>query len=67
MSRWTQYRERCQRRRNAFLLLTMSGVIRSADMEVPYFRREMAGGPASRAEQSIWSLDLRNLFSKKAC
>jgi hypothetical protein len=66
MSRWMQYRERYQQKRNAFLLLTLSGVIRSADVEVPYFRGTMAGG-LGQAEHSIWSMDLRHLFSKVAC
>jgi hypothetical protein len=33
MTRWTRYRQRYQRRRNAFLLLTLSGAIRQADVE----------------------------------
>ena len=77
MSRWTQYLERYERRRNAFLLLTLSGAIRPAEVEAPCFRGRMADGlgrgatsaldPVPQAEQSIWSMDLRQLFSKKAC
>ena len=37
MSRWTQYLERYERRRNAFLLLTLSGAIRPAEVEAPCF------------------------------
>jgi hypothetical protein len=73
MSRWTQYRDQYRRRRNAFRLLTMSGAIRSADVEVPYFRERRAGevgrggnSVADLAAQSIWSMDLRRLFCSKA-
>jgi len=39
VSRWTLYRDRRQRKRNASLLLMLSGAIRSADVELPYFER----------------------------
>jgi hypothetical protein len=38
MSRWKQRRKRYEQKRNAFLLLTLSGAVRSADVEVPYCR-----------------------------
>ena len=44
MSRWAQYRERYTRRKNAFLLLTLSGTIRSADAELAYCRERLATG-----------------------
>lgn len=75
MSQWTQRRKQYQQRRNAFLLLTLSGAIRSADVEVPYFRerrlRRQAEGNSgadleSRVKQSIWLMDLRKLFSHNA-
>jgi hypothetical protein len=71
MSRWTQYRERYRRKRNAFVLLTVSGVIRSADMEVPFLRETRCSGrgrglnsSAEAEHPSIWSMDLRQLFSR---
>jgi hypothetical protein len=38
MSRWMQRRRGYERKRNAFLLLTLSGAVRSADVEIPYSR-----------------------------
>jgi hypothetical protein len=76
MSRWTLYRQRYQRKRNAFLLLTLSGAIRSADVEVPFLRERRFKGSQKEAlsttdaladtKQSIWSMDLRQLFSQNA-
>ena len=77
MSRWTRYRQLKQRKRNAFVLLTMSGAIRSADVEVPFLRETRCSGPrrglSSTADgipqaehPSIWSMDLRQLFSRNA-
>lgn len=75
MARWTQRRKQYQQRRNAFLLLTLSGAIRSADVEVPYFRerrlRKQSGGNSGadlepHVKQSIWFMDLRKLFSPNA-
>lgn len=75
MSRWMQYRERYQRKRNAFRLLTMSGAIRSADVEVPYlretrFKGRRSGGsstvnPVPQVAQSIWTMDLKQRFFNK--
>ena len=42
MSRWALYRQRYQRRRNAFILFTLSGAIRSADVEIAFFRERMS-------------------------
>jgi hypothetical protein len=74
MSRWMLYRQKYQRRRNALLLLTLSGAIRSADVEVSFLRERRFSGPRKgatstadalpHAGQSIWSMDLRRLFSK---
>ena len=76
MSRWTLYRQRYRQRRNAFLLLTLSGAIRSAEVEVSFLRERRFTGPRKGAtstadalppaEQTIWSMDLRQLFSKHA-
>ena len=75
MSRWAQYRERYTRRKNAFLLLTLSGTIRSADVELAYCRERLATGTGrrqcsaldgGREKQSIWAMDLRQLFLKRA-
>ena len=76
MSRWTQRRKKRQQRRNAFLLLTLSGAIRPADVELPYGRERMLARPGSRrhsadnpmprGEHSIWTMDLRQLFFKNA-
>ena len=73
MSRLTLYRERCQGKRNAFLLLTLSGVIRPADVELPAFRDARNAGPVAnatpQAEPSAWSISFRQfveaLFSKR--
>lgn len=40
MAQWKLFRERRQRMRRALQLLVVSGVIRPADMDVPYFRAE---------------------------
>jgi hypothetical protein len=48
MTRWTRYRVRYQRKRNALLLLTMSGAIRSADVEVPFLRGKALQWTAKR-------------------
>ena len=75
MTRWMQRRKRYQQTRNAFLLLTISGAVRSADVEVPYFRerrlRKQSGGNSGadlepHVKQSIWFMDLRKLFSPNA-
>jgi hypothetical protein len=76
MSQWTERRKKYQQRRNAFLLLTLSGAIRSADVELPYCRERMMARPAGprhsagnaipRGEHSIWTMDLRQLFFKNA-
>jgi hypothetical protein len=73
MSRWTEYRNRRQQKRNAFVLLTLSGAIRSADVEIPYLRelrvekqttRKLDAVLAPQVKQSICSMDLKDLFSK---
>ena len=76
MSRWTLYRKEYHRRQNALLLLTLSGTIRSGDVEVPYLRETRFRGlrsagsstadPVPQVEQSLWSMDLRQIFSKNA-
>jgi hypothetical protein len=77
MSRWMLYRKRYQRKRNALLLLTLSGSIRPADVEVPYYRERMASevrgrassvlDPIPKVERSIWFMDIRELVFRKAC
>lgn len=47
MSRWTLDRERGQRKWKALLLLTLSGAIRPADMELRYLRETTTGGHQS--------------------
>jgi hypothetical protein len=73
MSRWTLYRKQHQRRQHAFLLLTLSGAIRPAHVEIPYSReRRFAKGTSPIVDRvetikpSIWTLDIRELFSKTA-
>ena len=73
MTRWMQRRKRYQQTRNAFLLLTISGAVRSADVEVPYCRERRVAMPSSavkdavaKAKPSIWSMDLRELIFTKA-
>ena len=76
MSRWMLYRQRYQRKRNAFLLLTLSGAIRSADVEVSFLRERTCSAspnaagsttdPLPYSKPSIWSMDVRQLFSKHA-
>jgi hypothetical protein len=34
LARWRRYRNQYQRKRNAFLLLTLSGVVRAANVEL---------------------------------
>ena len=73
---WTQRRRKYQQKRNSFLLLTLSGAIRSADVELPYCRNTMMISPGSRkhsaanakrrGEHSIWTMDLRQFFFKNA-
>jgi hypothetical protein len=73
MSRWMQGRRRYEKKRNAFLLLTLSGAVRSADVEIPYSRERrfakqsnFASNPVPSAEPSIWSMDIRELVFRKA-
>jgi hypothetical protein len=74
MSRWLLYRKHYQQRRNAFLLLTLSGAIRPADVEVPYCRERRLAKPSNvvvdpvpKPQQSIWCMDIRELVFRKAC
>ena len=74
MSGWTQYREQYHRRRKAFLLLMLSGVLRPANAELPQFRESKMNGPESEAalvppalslpEESRWLRDIRERFFK---
>ncbi|HKU51392.1 MAG TPA: hypothetical protein VJQ25_02910, partial [Nitrospira sp.] len=73
MTRWLQRRKRYQQTRNAFLLLTISGAVRSADVEVPYCRERRVAMPSKpvpdtpgKAKPSIWSMDLRELVFRTA-
>ena len=73
MTRWMQRRKRYQQTRNAFLLLTISGAVRSAHVEVPYCRERRVAMPSKavadalmKAKPSIWSMDLRELVFRKA-
>ena len=54
MSRWTLHREPGLRKRNALLLLTLSGVIRPADLEPRYSGErttaEHQDGPSSPSD-----------------
>ena len=73
---WTERRRKYQQRRNAFRLLTLSGAIRSADVELSYCRETMiptqgnrrhsAGNSIAPGEHSIWTMDIRELFFKNA-
>ena len=72
MSRWMQRRRRYEKKRNAFLLLTLSGAVRSADVEIPYSRERRFAKPSNvgghaipKAEPSIWSMDIRELVFRK--
>src|SRR5688572_33136724 len=74
MSRWMQRRRHYEKKRNAFLLLTLSGAVRSADVEIPYSRERrvakqsnFASNPVPSAEPSIWSMDISELVLGKAC
>jgi hypothetical protein len=72
MSRWTLYRERGQRKWKVLLLLTLSGAIRPADVELRYFGKRttdahqcepsLAADPKPRAGTSIWSMGLKQLL-----
>ena len=73
MTRWMQRRKRYQQTRNAFVLLTISGVVRLADVEVPYCRERRVAkrsnpvtDPVPNAKPSIWSVDIRELVFGKA-
>ena len=73
ISRWMLSRKRYQKRRNAFLLLTLSGAIRPADVELPYCRERRLAKPSNagtdavpEAEPSLWSMDIRELVFRKA-
>lgn len=72
MSRWMLDREREQQKRNALLLLMLSGVIRPADVGRRYFSEGTTGeqqsrpgaavDPITEAVTSIWSMDLKQLL-----
>src|SRR5262245_29034045 len=71
MSRRAQYRERWERKRNAFLLLTLSGAIRSADVDLPCcFPERMTAEPQTGSttdqvperERSIWAMNFRQFL-----
>jgi hypothetical protein len=74
MSRWMLYRQRYHRKRNAFLLLTLSGAIRSADVEISFLpdrkcsasqnRARTTTDPLAQSKPSIWSMHVWQLFSK---
>lgn len=74
MSGWTQYREQCHRRRNAFLLLMLSGAIRPAHAELPQFRVSGSNGQEGEAtsapnsllqpEQSRWFRNITECLCK---
>ena len=74
--RWMLNRRLYDRKRNALLLLTLSGAIRSADVEVPFLRERRFRGSQKAAgftthaladtKQSVWSMDLKRFFSQRA-
>jgi hypothetical protein len=68
-----QRRRGYEKKRNAFLLLTLSGAVRSADVEMPYSRERrfakqsnFASNPVPKAEPSIWCMDIKELVFRKA-
>ena len=56
MSRWALYRERGQRKRKVLLLLTLSGVIRPADVEQRYFGERTTGAHQSEPSSTADSI-----------
>jgi hypothetical protein len=70
VSRWKLYRQRRKAKRNALLLFMLSGVVRSADVEIirecmSSKHRRQAGSlvdPVSQATHSLWSMDVQKVF-----
>jgi hypothetical protein len=72
MTSWRCYWVRRQQKRKALSLLSLSGAIRTADIEARYFGAERSvGRPGSAAGRpleaditSIWGMDLRVLLKQ---
>ena len=72
MTTWRCYWARRQQKRKVLGLLSLSGVIRTADIEARYFGAERsvgrpgnaAGRPLEANPTSIWSMDLRALWQE---